>query len=160
MFVFTTKFNRKRAIIIVLLLAVLLCAIVLIAGSRDRPGTTTVAALSPIVKNNGQRVKYLSTLGWEIDENALEEQEVTIPRTFSDVYEEYNRLQISQGFDLSKYGGVEATRYTYRIMNYPGESGNVVADMIVYRGEIIAGDVQSGAANGFMGPLKYPGGMK
>ena len=160
MFIFTTKFNKKRAVIIVLLLAVLLCAIILVSGLAGRKDSTPAAALSAVAKNNGQRIKYLTALGWEVDETALEEQEVTIPRTFSDVYEEYNKLQISQGFDLSKYGGVDATRYTYRILNYPGDAGNVVADMIVYRGEIIAGDVQSGETSGFMGPLSYPGGAK
>ena len=158
MFIFTAKFNRKKAIAVILALAVVLCAIILIAGraSRSDPGQT--ALLSGIARNNGQRVEFLRSLGWEVDEDAIDEQNVVIPRTFTGVYEEYNKLQLSQGFDLSQFGGVEATRYTYRVLNFPSYESNVVADIIIYRGEVIAGNVQSTAINGFMVGLAFPAG--
>jgi len=154
MFIFTTKFNRKKAIAIVLALAVVLCAIVLIAGRNSR--AAEAVSLSGVARNNGQRVKYLQSLGWEVDENAVEEQEIVIPRTFTGVYEEYNKLQLSQGFDLSRFAGVEATRYTYRVLNYPGEQADVFADIIIHRGEVIAGNIQSSANGGFMRGLAFP----
>lgn len=158
MFVFTTKFNRKKAVIAVIVLAAILIAVVMIAGSADRADTNSkeTAALSAVVKNNDQRVKYLNSLGWEVEKKALEEQKVVIPRNFSDVYKKYNEIQLAQGFDLSKYGGIEATRYTYQVLNYPNCDSNVVADIIIYRNRIIAGDVQSNAMDGFMVGLKYP----
>ena len=158
MFIFTAKFNRKKAIAVVLALAVLLCAIILIAGRTSRGDQVQQISLSGIARNNGQRVEFLRSLGWEVDENAIDEQDVIIPRTFIDVYEEYNKLQLSQGFDLSQFGGVEATRYTYRVLNFPGYESNVVADIIIYRGEVIAGNVQSTALDGFMVGLEFPGG--
>jgi hypothetical protein len=158
MFIFTTKFNRKKALLAVVVLAVILIAIILIAGSADRAGSKSkeTAALSAVVKNNDQRVKYLNSLGWEVEKKALEEQKVVIPRDFSDVYKKYNEIQLAQGFDLSKYGGVEATRYTYKVLNYPDCDSNVVADIIIYRNHVIAGDIQSNAMDGFMVGLKYP----
>jgi hypothetical protein len=158
MFIFTTKFNRKKAVIAVVVLAVILIAVVLIAGSAGRANSDSkeTAALSAVVKNNDQRVKYLKSLGWEVDKKALEELKVVIPRDFSDVYKKYNDIQLSQGFDLSKYGGIEATRYTYKVLNYPDCDSNVVADIIVYRSHVIAGDVQSNALDGFMAGLRYP----
>ena len=36
----------------------------------------------------------------------------------------------------------------------------VVADIIVYRNRVIAGDIQSNALDGFMVGLKYPSGKK
>ncbi len=156
MFIFTTKFNKKKAVIAVLILAVILIGIILIAGSIDRSNSKETAALSAVVKNNDQRVKYLNSLGWEVDKKVVEEQKVVIPRDFSDVYKQYNEIQIAQGFDLKKYGGIEATRYTYKVLNFPDASGNVVADIIIYRNEVIAGDVQSNALDGFMTGLKYP----
>lgn len=158
MFIFTTKFNKKKAVIAVLVLAAILIAIVLIAGSvnKAKSNSKETAALSAVVKNNDQRVKYLKSLGWEVDNKTLEEQKVVIPRDFSDVYKKYNEIQISQGFDLKKYGGIEATRYTYKVLNYPDATGNVVADILIYRNEVIAGDVQSNALDGFMVGLRNP----
>lgn len=158
MFIFTTKFNKKKAVIAVLVLAVILIAIILIAARADSANSDSkeTAALSAVVKNNNQRVNYLSSLGWEVDKSVLEEQKVVIPRDFSDVYKKYNEIQIAQGFDLQKFGGIEATRYTYKVLNYPDCDTNVVADIIVYRNEVIAGDVQSNALDGFMVGLRYP----
>lgn len=158
MFIFTAKFNKKKAVALVLALAALLIAIVLIAGSGDRSDNNAAetAALSAVVKNNEQRVNYLKALGWEVEQNALEQQKIVIPRSFTDVYKKYNEIQLAQGFDLSKYGGVEAMRYTYRILNHPHASGTVVADIIVYKNEVIAGDVQSNALDGFMAGLEFP----
>ncbi|WP_073076113.1 DUF4830 domain-containing protein [Sporobacter termitidis] len=163
MFIFTAKFNKKKAVLAVLILAAVLIAVILIAGSISRSSNAKnakeTAALSAVVKNNDQRVKYLNSLGWEVDKNPLEEQQVVIPREFSDVYTKYNEIQTQQGFDLSKYGGIEAKRYTYKVLNYPETTGNVVADIIVYRNEVIAGDVQSNALDGFMVGLRYPKGL-
>jgi hypothetical protein len=159
MYIFTAKFNKRKAVLAVLVLAAVLIAIILIAGGISRSNASKAketAALSAVVKNNDQRVKYLNTLGWEVDKNPLEEQKVVIPREFSSVYKNYNEIQKAQGFDLSRYGGIEARRYTYKVLNYPQVSGHVVADIIVYRNEIIAGDVQSNAFDGFMVGLKYP----
>ncbi len=162
MFIFTAKFNRKKAIAIVLALAVLLIVIILIAANTGNNSNNSVndandaAALSAVVKNNEQRVNYLNALGWEVEKEAIEEQEVVIPREFNDVYTNYNALQKAQGFDLSEYGGLEAMRYTYKVLNYPDATGTVVADIIVYRNEVIAGDVQSTALDGFMVGLEYP----
>lgn len=158
MFIFTTKFNKKKAVIAVLILAAILIGIILIAGSIDRAKSNAneTAALSAVVKNNDQRVKFLHSLGWEVDNKVLEEQKVVIPRDFSDVYKKYNEIQIAQGFDLQKFGGIEATRYTYKVLNHPDATGNVVADIIIYRNEVIAGDVQSNALDGFMTGLRYP----
>ncbi len=156
MLILTAKFNRKKAVAIVLALAVLLIVIILIAANTGKNNANETAALSAVVKNNEQRVNYLNALGWEVDKNALEEQEVVIPRAFNDVYADYNALQKAQGFDLTQYGGLEAMRYTYKVLNYPGADGTVVADIIVYKNEVIAGDVQSNALDGFMVGLEYP----
>lgn len=156
MFIFTAKFDKKKAVIAVILLAVILIAIILVAAKRDNSPSSNAAALSAIVKNNEQRIEYLNSLGWDVSEEPIEEETIVIPREFNDVYKEYNNLQISQGFDLSDFGGIEATRYTYKVFNYPDMEDNVVVDIIVYRNEIIAGDVQSIVINGFMQGLEMP----
>ncbi|MBR5381959.1 MAG: DUF4830 domain-containing protein [Oscillospiraceae bacterium] len=153
MFVYTAKFSRGKAVALVLLLGAVLCCLILFAGGRS---AKSAGAFSAVVRDNEQRVAFLESLGWKIGREPLEEQTVVIPQQFGEVYGQYNELQRAQGFDLTKYAGCEATRYSYEVTNYPGEEGTVVADMIVYRGRVIAGDVQSAAIDGFMQGLAYP----
>ncbi|MDR0446937.1 MAG: DUF4830 domain-containing protein [Oscillospiraceae bacterium] len=148
----TTRFNRKRAVAALIALGAALIVLVLLFGRRSEANSPT----SKIVRSNNDRVEYLENLGWSVEENAIEEQTVTIPRELDGVYKRYNEIQTAQGFDLSTYGGAEAVRYTYRIRNFPGGDDSAVADIIVYRNEIIAGDVQSARLDGFMQGLSYP----
>ncbi|NLL37991.1 MAG: DUF4830 domain-containing protein [Clostridiales bacterium] len=158
MFVFTAKFDKRKAIIIILALAVLLCAIILIAGSLSRNSSKSVKSSLGNLRTNEDRVDFLKELGWEVNETPVETQEIVIPREFKGVYEDYAKLQREQGFTLDKYGGMKAVRYTYKILNYPGDPGNVVADMIIYGSTLIAGDIQSTALDGFMiGLVRNPG---
>jgi len=158
LFVFTAKFDKRKAIIIILALAVLLCAIILIAGSLSRNSSKSVKSSLGNLRTNEDRVDFLKELGWEVNETPVETQEIVIPREFKGVYEDYAKLQREQGFTLDKYGGMKAVRYTYKILNYPGDPGNVVADMIIYGSTLIAGDIQSTALDGFMiGLVRNPG---
>lgn len=163
MFVFTAKFNKRKAVAIVLVLAVILAAIVLIAGfvkngdsAPDTADGHTVADLSRSVRSPEDIVTYLNALGWLVAEEPLEQQEIVIPREFTGVYADYAQLQTEQGFTLEDYYGMEAIRYTYQVLNYPAGEGNVVADVVVCGGEIIAGDIQCIASNGFMHGLDFP----
>jgi hypothetical protein len=150
MFVFTAKFNKKKAIMIVIALAVLLLAIILIAGSISRGKAKDAGLSGTNLRSNEDRIAYLNALGWEVSDTPLDTQEIVIPREFTGVYEEYVSLQKEQGFNLDKYGGMEAVRYTYKILNYPGGDDTVVADLIICKNRLIAGDIQSTALNGFM----------
>jgi hypothetical protein len=151
----TAKFNRKRAAAALIALGTVLILVVLLSGRRSE---SPDAAFSNVVKNNAERVAYLKSLGWSVAETAIDEQGIVIPREFDGVYEKYNEIQKAQGFDLSRHGGADAVRYTYKILNFPGGADDAVADIIVYRNEIIAGDVQSAKIDGFMQGLAYPEG--
>ncbi len=154
MFIITAKLDRRKVIGGALVLLVLIAAAVLLL--RGGGGNEAAAKLSAVVKTNEQRVNYLRALGWEVSEEPLEEQAITIPRDFSRVYSDYNDIQLSQGFDLKRYAGLDATRYTYEVKNHPDTRDRVVADIIVYRGEVIAADVQSLALGGFMEGIAFP----
>ena len=154
MVVFSTKFNRKRAVAAVVAFAVVLAVIVLLAGRRDNADAQ--ATMSAVVRDNDERVSFLENLGWQVEPLTIEEQSVVIPREFTEVYKKYNEIQTAQGFDLTKFAGVEAKRYSYKVLNYPGGETAAVADIIVYRNEIIAGDIQSNKLDGFMVGLEYP----
>ena len=147
MFVLTLKWNKKIAIMVVVAIAVLLCAIIISIANGD--GQSNMA-VSQKVKTNEDRLKFLESLGWELDAAPIGEKTVIIPKEFSDVYETYNQLQLDQGYDLSEYRGLEAIIYTYNVTNYTGYDGNVVADLYVMNYEVIGGDIHSLAIDGFM----------
>ncbi|MGI5985098.1 MAG: DUF4830 domain-containing protein [Clostridiales bacterium] len=146
MFICTLKWNKKFALLIIIAAAVVLCALILSIGKGNNSNSAAIAK----VKTNEDRVKFLENLGWEVDSEPIEEKNVVIPKKFSDVYETYNRLQLEQGYDLSKYCGLETTIYTYSVRNYSGYIGEVVADLYVLNYEVIGGDIHSRALDGFM----------
>lgn len=154
MFIITAKFDKKKLILGALILVVLAAAAILLFLPSDE--NASAGSFDAVVKTNEQRVAYLESFGWKVSPEPIEEQPVTIPKDFSQVYATYNVLQKEQGFDLKKYAGLQAVRYTYEITNHPSASGQVVADMIVYRNRVIAADVQSVSANGFMETLTFP----
>ena len=157
MFIITAKFNKKKVIAALIVLVVLVAAVVLIVTGGGGDGSPA-ASLTAVVKNNEQRVSYLESFGWQVSQDPIDQQDIIIPKEFNDVYTQYNEIQKAQGFDLQKYGGLEAVRYTYQVTNHPTEEGTVVADIIVYRNQVIAGDIQCLASDGAMSGLAFPTG--
>ncbi len=106
----------------------------------------SAADVSDFLTDCGIRAVYLS------------EKEVTIPASFSEVYENYNELQKQQGFDLSKHKGQSAVAYTFTVLGRTDENGEPVSDVeahvLVCEGEIIGGDIASTRLDGFMEPLR------
>lgn len=99
------------------------------------------------------RLKFISDLGWIVDEEPVEVRQIAIPQEFDDVYSNYNEIQLSQGYDLTKYAGRSAKRWTYIIRNYPDVSSDedyVRINLLVCDGKIIGGDVCSIKLDGFM----------
>ena len=150
MHIVSLKFNKKAAVTVVILAALVLVGIVLLVSTFSGMS----ASRSVInVRSEKDRVAYLEQQGWQVQSPAISEEMVLIPRTFSEIFDSYNKLQIAQGFDLSQYCGNEVEVYTYRVENY-GEDDYVVAQMYVYHGTVIGGDVHSTALDGFMVGLK------
>ncbi len=148
MFVCTLKWNKKTALAIVLIIALILCVLIIAIGAAGRGGGGCRA------QTNEERVEYLESQGWEVNDEPVETKEIVIPKEFSSVYESYNELQKAQGFDLSKYCGQKAELYTYEVENYSGYQGHVVAELYVIDGRIVGGDVHSLELDGFMHGLK------
>lgn len=139
-------FNRKTALRIVILIAVLLALIILIrgcAGNKLRLSTLE------------GRQQYLQDLGWEIDPESEEHKSVLIPETLEGVLADYNKLQLEQGFDLNRYLGKSCEQYSYRLLNYPGESDPVTVTLYILKNRVIAGDIHTNALDGFMKGI-YP----
>ena len=154
MIVFTTKLTRRKVVSSILVICILVCSCIVYFRDSDISESVsvsdeTVEIKEFKVKTNKDRVELLKGYGWEADEEPLEIMEVRIPREFDGVYEEYNEIQKKQGLNLEKFSGKKVMRYTYKINNYKGEE-EVVANIIIYKNKLIAGDVCSPKMGGFM----------
>ena len=113
------------------------------------------AALSAEKANSPEaRVQFLADCGWAADPASEQEQVIHIPETFPAVYEDYNALQLQQGWDLHDYAGRDCVLFTYDITNWPDESQTVLANLYIYKGRIIGGDIHSTNLDGFMIGIK------
>lgn len=151
MFVYTIKFDKKKALFIILMAALVIFGVIMLIGIDTEDGKRDPSASG--VGTEDKRAEYLSSLGWQVETPALSTENVLIPKKFSEVFLKYNELQQSQGFDLSDYAGKEVELYTYRVTNHESDD-TVLAELYVYKGKVIGGDIHSSALDGFMTGLK------
>ena len=154
MLVMTAKVNKRKIAVILAFLAVVVAAVLmLVHGSRqDAAAPETL----PAAEGNEERVRFLTDKGWDVVPAPAETTQVRIPKQPDPVYERYNALQKSQGFDLNTYAGKNVMRYVYEIRNFPGTSSQVYATLLVSDGKIIGGDITDrsdrGQVQGFTMP--------
>ena len=151
MMVMTAKVDFKKIMLALTAVAALILALILLLGGND---TTQTAGPAPSA--NDGRVKFLTDFGWDVTHSPVESGRVRIPETPSEVFDRYNTLQKGQGYDLSKYAGKTVMRYVYKINNYPGATEPVYATLLVYKNQIIGGDVTDTAAKGHIRGFKMP----
>lgn len=155
MFVVSLSKNKiKKVFFTALAVGVLsLCLVLLIAFIGQYQSMQTSAGISLLATNEQERLAFISHYGWEVDKDAVEIQEIVIPEVFDDVYENYNEIQLEQGFNLTKYAGQRVKRWTYIVRNYPDtspEEDYIRLNLLVSDGVIIGGDVCSVKLDGFM----------
>jgi len=152
MFIYTAKLSKWKLLSALGILAALLVCIVLLAHHAGAKGQAPVAATR--LGSQQARAEFLSGCGYQVSETPERIQEVRIPEEFNEVYTQYNRLQQSQGFDLTKYRGKTVMQYVYRVENYPDDNGEpVYATLLVYREKLIGGDLSRGGTESFLRPL-------
>ena len=151
MFVMTAKLDLKKILIAVAAVAVLIIGILVIFGGDSQSAVSTGAVT---VSGNDARVDFLKALGWEINASPVESGQVRIPDKPSELYERYNALQKSLGYDLAPYAGKAVMRYVYKATNYPGATEPVYATLLVYKNQIIGGDITDTSPSGIMQGLR------
>ena len=152
MFIYSVKASTlKFAAIVVVGAAVFFSLFILIPPYEEESGISESVSVSyDKIKTNEDRRAFLSAFGYEVSAEPTESVTVTIPSRFDKIYAGYNEIQRAQGFDLSKYKNKEVERYTYTVTNYAGYEGTVYANVLVYRGRVIGGDVCSADSGGFV----------
>lgn len=154
MFVFTAKVSKTKiaAVITILIAIVVLIAVIIASTKSPANGEDAVNA-----DTNDERVTFLAQYGWDVNAEPVQSQQVSIPSaTDNEVFNRYNALQISQGYDLSQYSGKNVMRYVYEILNYPDATEPVYATLFVYKGQIIGGDVTNSAPDGKIHGFEMP----
>ena len=151
MMVMTAKVDMKKTAILLGSIVAVIIAIIMFFSGGDAQTTSAPAASS-----NDARVKFLKDFGWDIGSSPTESSQVRIPEQTSEVFDRYNQLQKSQGYDLSKLAGKNAMRYVYKINNYPGATDPVYATVLVYKNQIVGGDVTDTSPKGKVQGFKMP----
>lgn len=152
MLVMTAKVDKKKIAIILAALVVFAAALFMLLRGDGKDASTA----APSISTNDGRVKFLTDFGWEVAASPVESSQVRIPKESSEVYDRYNALQKSQGYDLSEYAGKTVMRYVYKVNNYPGATEPVYATLLVYKNKIIGGDITDTAAKGVIRGFQMP----
>ena len=152
MMVMTAKVDKKKIAIVLAVVIVVIAGICLLFGGKE----DAVSTAGTQVSNNDERVAFLKSFGWDVVTSPTESSQVRIPSESSAVFDRYNALQKSQGYDLTAYAGKTVMRYVYRINNYPGATEPVYATLLIYKNQVIGGDVTDTAAKGVVRGFKMP----
>jgi hypothetical protein len=167
MFMVSVKLTQKRMLLCALALVVVVAAgfiwVNFLSGDiglfpevieTSERKTEKVDTQNAAAKTNEQRLAFIESFGWEVEQEPIEVLEVIIPKEFDDVYSDYNAMQKVQGCDLEKYAGKRCKRYSYVVNNYPDQPDDVRINLIVYKNKTIGGDVTSLRQGGFIHGFK------
>ena len=151
MMVMTAKVDMKKILLILAAAAALILALILLLGENSAAQTA-----APAPGSNDARVKFLSDFGWDVTASPTESSQVKIPQETTEVFDRYNALQKSQGYDLSKFAGKTVMRYVYKVNNHPGSTGPVYATVLMYKNKVIGGDITDTSSGGHVHGFKMP----
>jgi len=148
MFICSFKLNKARALSGVAAICLALTLVFLIAPAK---GENTV--LKYAASNQQEMVDFLESVGYTVAPEAIMVETVMIPEKFDQKYTNYNEKQKPAGFDLEKYAGKTVRKYTFKVLNYDESNTEVVANLLIFDGQIIGGDVSATELGGFCNGL-------
>lgn len=140
--------GRQAFTCLALLLSLVLCAL---AGRVSDASPV----MNPSSVSDEALRQFLASYGWEVTGEAAVDT-VTLPAAFGPSYQSYLDCQHQCGFQLERFAGETAARYTYCVTNYPSGEKAVFADLLVFQGEVIGGDIRCADLDGFLHSLLYP----
>ena len=147
----TAQVDIKKTLIALAAAVGLIIGMIFLFGGSDAAPTAATG-----MSGNDARVQFLKNFGWEVAQSPVESVQVRIPEKSTAVYDRSNAVQKTQGYDLSQYAGKIVMRYVYKITNFPGATDPVYATLLVYKNEVIGGDVTDTCPNGQVRTFKMP----
>ena len=125
----TVKLSKKNIMLLCLCLAIPLFVMLDFYLSTNDNGKIKVGQLN-------QRIEFISTLGYGVDETSERQTEIFVPDNFSEAFEAFNNDLKAQGFDLHKLEGETIKRYTYTT----NKEGNI--SLFVYNNILLGYDIR------------------
>ena len=153
MMVMTAKVNIKKVLIALAAAAGVILALILLLGGGNSSQTTA----APSMAGNDARVQFLQNLAWQVNTSPVESGQVRIPQEQNQIFTRYNELQKSAGSDLGQYAGKTVMRYVYKINNFPGATAPVYATLLIYKNQVIGGDITDTGPQGKIHGFTMPG---
>ena len=161
MFVFSVRSSTLKFCATLLFGVMLVSALVLLlpvgdemnGGAVEAVGDTEASIRYDGISDYEDMADFLKQFGWEVKKVPESDDTVRIPSTFGQSFAEYNKMQLSQGFDFGKLGGKSVQKVTFEVLNYPQAQGKVLATLFVYREKIVGGDISSADPTGFVVPF-------
>ncbi len=150
MFVLSLKMSKIKLILGFSIILILTIITTNFLTNSEITETRTKASKEIILKTLEQKIDYIQQLGWEISQEPTEIVEIVIPKEFTDVYTNYNKIQIENGYNLENYKGKVAKKWTFNVTNFPESSEKVRCNLIISDNKLIGGDISSVAFDGFM----------
>lgn len=87
MFIITAKCSKRRVVKILLIFALLLSLFLALRACRHSSPPPVIAT-----GTNEERIAYLASLGWEVNDQPIETLSVTLGETLEEPYLSYNDL--------------------------------------------------------------------
>ena len=143
----TVRKTKRKALLTIFICAAIILMLILCRGIF-LPGTDY--DMSTIEG----REAYLNSLGWEIKKESESFRTVVVPDKLDGIMAQYNRMQQAQGYDLNMHLGESCSQYSYELTNYTDCDDTVIVTLYIQDGNLIAADIHTSAANGFMHGLK------
>ena len=144
---FLSVIKMPKGSLALIILAAVVLASSLIVSLKNNSGKVVAAS------DNLSVLAYIESFDIEVLKEGLKEDEIKVPATFNDVYNNYNKIQKEQGFDLENYKGKTLKRYTYPVINIEDETPHFV-EVLTFDGIIVAADVYSTSIEGSIRALK------
>lgn len=155
MFICSVKVSKIKVMLCCVAAIVGILAVFIPKTFGDETAPVSLLLQGHKISDNDDRIQYLKSFGWEVQEEPEAIEEIIIPQDFNEVFQKYNEIQKLQGFDLEKFKNQRVKRYTYIVTNYPDEPEYVRANIFIFKNKVIAGDICSlKVKDGFLHPLK------
>ena len=138
--------NRKIVFGIILFIVTTVLVVILRFNFLGKNPQNTI-----VCSSNDEVREYLESFGLELGEGTSDS--ITVPYEFNEVYTNYNKIQLSQGFDLAEYKGKTISRFTFEVLNHPAGE-DIFAEVLICNKTIIGADLYSVVVDGFISPLK------
>ncbi len=150
MFIYTLRATTLKFFAVVGVALACLAVLIAFVPSYDSETSAEVSYRYEKIVTDDDVEAFLGQFGWSVGAEPLQVKDVTIPDEFDKIFTAYNELQKAQGLDLGKYKRKTVKRYTYEVTDYPDYDGKVYANVLVYRGRVIGGDICSADTEGFV----------